>query len=203
MTGAVRPSTSAAKIGDRSRTLISFNDLGIPKKACHIQRSCEAAASRIIVSSRQWPVYFSCHAIGHFSHFQCIQSILSNIPGNPRCSPIDNNRQISASFGALRYQSPKTSTIALTKALRLSIAVVSPIRRYSSIRSARIPYTSILWAAVIFWRQDKPRTPRASVLSLKLFYLTKLYPVIDKIYILSVYLVNLFLGISCTWDPPT
>jgi len=53
--------------------------------------------------------------------------MLPNIPENPRCSPIDNNRQISASIGALRYQSPKTSTIALTKALRFSIAVLSPI----------------------------------------------------------------------------
>jgi len=70
--------------------------------------------------------------------------MLPNIPGNPHCSPIDNNRKISASFGALRYQSQKTSTIALTKALRLSIAVVSPIRRYSSVRSAGIPYVSIL-----------------------------------------------------------
>ena len=67
--------------------------------------------------------------------------MLPNILGNPCCSSIDNNRQISASFGALRYQSPKTSTIALTKALRLSIAVVSPIRRYSSVRSRGIPYT--------------------------------------------------------------
>jgi len=138
-----------AKIGDRSRTLISFNDPGIPKKACYIQRSCEATASRIIVGSRQWPVYIPCHAIGHFFHFQCIQSMLPNIPGNPRCSPIDN-QQISASFGALRYQSPKTSKIALTKALRLSIAVGSPIRRYSSLRSAGISYASILWAAVTF-----------------------------------------------------
>jgi len=70
--------------------------------------------------------------------------MLPNIIGNPHYSSIDNNRQISASFGALRYQSPKTSTIALTKALRLSIAVVSPIQRYSSVRSAGIPYASIM-----------------------------------------------------------
>jgi len=79
-----------------------------------------------------------------FLPFPMQQSMLPNIPRNPRCSPIDNNRQISASFGVLRYQSPKTSMIALTKALRLSIAVVSPIRRYSSIRSAGILYASIL-----------------------------------------------------------
>jgi len=70
--------------------------------------------------------------------------MLPNIIGNPHYSPIDNNRQISASFGALRYQSPKTSMIALTKALRLSIAVVSPIQRYSSVTSAGIPYASIM-----------------------------------------------------------
>jgi len=79
-----------------------------------------------------------------FLPFPMQQSMLPNIPRNPRCSPIDNNRQISASFGVLRYQSPKTSMIALTKALRLSIAVVSPIRRYSSVRSAGILYASIL-----------------------------------------------------------
>jgi len=66
--------------------------------------------------------------------------MLPNIPRNPRCSLIDSNRQISTSFGAFRYQSPKTSTIVLTKALRLSIAVVSPIQRYSLVRSVRIPH---------------------------------------------------------------
>jgi hypothetical protein len=45
--------------------------------------------------------------------------------------------------------------------------VLSPIQRYSSVRSAGIPYTSILWVEVTFLRQDKPKTPRAFVLCLK------------------------------------
>jgi hypothetical protein len=72
--------------------------------------------------------------------------MLLNISRDPHCSLVDNNQAISVSFGALRYESPKTSTIALTKAksLRFFIAVLSPIQRYSSVRSAGIPYTSIL-----------------------------------------------------------
>ena len=54
------------------------------------------------------------------------------------------NRPILVSFGALRYQSPKTFTIALTKALRLSIIMFFPIQRYSLVRSKGIPYANIL-----------------------------------------------------------
>ena len=103
----------------------------------------------------------------HFSHFQCMQPMLPNILENPRCSPIDNNQLKSVLFGALRYHFPKTSTINLKKALRLSILMFSPIQRYSSVSSARILYTNILWTTITFWRQDKPRTPRAFVFCLK------------------------------------
>ena len=41
----------AVKMDDRSRALISFSDSRMSKKACHIQRSCEFIASKIIISS--------------------------------------------------------------------------------------------------------------------------------------------------------
>ncbi|KAJ0666615.1 hypothetical protein HanPI659440_Chr17g0668761 [Helianthus annuus] len=64
---------------------MSLSEPGIPKNACHIQRSYEATPSKIIVGSRMWPMYIiPFQAVGQFFHFQCIQSMLPSIPGNPR-----------------------------------------------------------------------------------------------------------------------
>ncbi|KAG6661558.1 hypothetical protein CIPAW_03G182400 [Carya illinoinensis] len=51
---------------------MSLCEPGIPKNACHIQRSYEATASKIIVGSRMWPEYIPFQAAGQFFHFQCM-----------------------------------------------------------------------------------------------------------------------------------
>ncbi|KAG2667638.1 hypothetical protein I3760_13G048100 [Carya illinoinensis] len=143
---------------------MSLCEPGIPKNACHIQRSYEATASKIIVGSRMWPEYIPFQAAGQFFHFQCMQSMLPSIPGNPRCSATASNRVISLAFGDRRYSSEKTLTIVSENFFRLSIAVLSPIRMYSSIKSPVTPYAIILSAAVIFCIEDKPSLPAESLL---------------------------------------
>ena len=54
----------SSKTGDRSRTLISFKVPGGPKKACHIQRSCEATASKTIVGFPDPRAYCPFQAAG-------------------------------------------------------------------------------------------------------------------------------------------
>ncbi|KAG2666541.1 hypothetical protein I3760_15G067400 [Carya illinoinensis] len=95
---------------------MSLCEPGIPKNICHIQRSYEATASKIIVGSRMWPEYIPFQTAGQFFHFQCMQSMLPNIPGNPH------------SFGDRKYSSEKTLTIVLENRFRLSITVLLPIR---------------------------------------------------------------------------
>ncbi|KAG6657212.1 hypothetical protein CIPAW_04G074100 [Carya illinoinensis] len=143
---------------------MSLCEPGIPKNACHIQRSYKATASKIIVGSWMWPEYIPFQAAGQFFHFQCMQSMLSSIPGNPCCSPTNSNRAISLAFGDRKYSSEKTLTIVSENLFRLSIAVLSPIRMYSSIKSPVTPYASILSAAVIFCIEDKPSLPALSLL---------------------------------------
>ncbi|KAG6651088.1 hypothetical protein CIPAW_06G087300 [Carya illinoinensis] len=135
-----------------------------PKNACHIQRSYESTASNIIVGSRIWPEYILFQAAGQFFHFQCMQSMIPSIPENPRCSPTSSNRAISLAFRDRKYSSEKTFTIVSENFFRLSIAVLSPIRMYSSIKSPVTPYASILSAAVIFCIEDKPSLPALSLL---------------------------------------
>ncbi|KAG6666478.1 hypothetical protein CIPAW_01G033100 [Carya illinoinensis] len=135
---------------------MSLCESGIPKNACHIQRSYETIAFKIIVGSRMWPEHIPFQAAGQFFHFQCMQSMLLSIPGNPRCSPTSSNRAISLAFGDCKYSYEKIRTIVLDNFFRLSIAVLSPIRMYSSIKSPLTPYASILSAAVIFCIEDKP-----------------------------------------------
>ncbi|KAG2678935.1 hypothetical protein I3760_11G027000 [Carya illinoinensis] len=90
---------------------MSLCEPGIPKNACHIQRSYEATASKIIVGSRMWPEYIHFQAAGQFFHFQCMQSMLSSILGNLRCSPTSTNWAILLVFGDHKYSSEKTLTI--------------------------------------------------------------------------------------------
>ena len=79
-----------------------------------------------------------------------MQSMLPNIPGNPRLSPWANNLAMSSLFGDLKYSSKKISTTAATKFFKLSIAILYPILTYSSIKSVVTLYASILTVAVIF-----------------------------------------------------
>ncbi|KAG6666920.1 hypothetical protein CIPAW_01G064300 [Carya illinoinensis] len=143
---------------------MSLCEPGIPKNACHIQRSYEATASKIIVGSRMWPEYIPFQAAGQFFHFQCMQSMLPSIHGNPRCSPTSSNQAISLAFGDRKYSFEKILTIVSVNFFRLSIAVLSPIRMYSSIKSSATPYASILSAAVIFCIEDKPSRLALSLL---------------------------------------
>ncbi|KAG2678707.1 hypothetical protein I3760_11G014900 [Carya illinoinensis] len=100
-----------------------------------------------------WLEYIPFEVAGQFFHFQCMQSMLSSIPGNPRCSVTASNRVISLAFGDCRYSFEKTLTIVLEKFFRLSM--LSPIRMYSFIKSPVTPYTSILSVVVIFCIEDK------------------------------------------------
>nr|TKW18679.1 hypothetical protein SEVIR_5G446900v2 [Setaria viridis] len=52
---------------------MSLFDPGVPKNACHIQRSCEATASSITVGTLWSPrVFCPFHATGQFFHCQCM-----------------------------------------------------------------------------------------------------------------------------------
>lgn len=135
-----------------------------PKKACQIQRSCEATASRMIV---RWPlsprVYWAFHAFGHCLQAQCMQSILLSILGNPwRCSCMSNNRAQSEGVGFLKYWPRNISTILRQKRFSASIAVVSAMRKYLSRWSAEQPCPSWHRAAVHFWMVVKPSFPTTS-----------------------------------------
>ena len=137
-----------------------------PKNACHIQRLNDATTSKTIVGSRIWPECWPFHAAEQFFHFQCMQSMLPGIPRNPRLSPLAKSLAMSSLFGDLKYSLKKISTIVLTNFFKLFIAVDSPIHTYSSIKLAVTSYASIISAAVIFWREDKP-----SLWALSLFWI--------------------------------
>jgi len=57
VTFGARPANISSKLGDRWSTLISFNESGVPKKACHIHKSNDATASKIIVGFPLLPAY--------------------------------------------------------------------------------------------------------------------------------------------------
>ncbi|KAG6627417.1 hypothetical protein CIPAW_15G126200 [Carya illinoinensis] len=130
---------------------MSLCEPDITKNACHIQRSYEITASKIIVGSRMWLEYIHFQAAGQFFHFQCMQSMLPSILGNPCCSPTSNNRAISLAFGDHTYSFQKTLTIVSENFFRLSIAMLLPIR-------------IILSAKVIFCIEDKPSLLALSLL---------------------------------------
>ncbi|KAJ0904268.1 hypothetical protein HanRHA438_Chr07g0299961 [Helianthus annuus] len=90
---------------------MSLCEPGIPKNVCHIKRSYEATASKIIVGSRMWPEYIPFQAVGQFFHFQCMPSMLLSIPGNLRWSATTSNLVISLEFGDRRYSTEKILTI--------------------------------------------------------------------------------------------
>ena len=148
--------------GDLSRTLMSLFPPAKPKNACHIQVDWSAMASRMTLRmpslSWNWP----CRALGHFSHVQCIQSRLPNIPRKPRAVLMSICFLKFASVGCCKYVSPKQAQMAFTQRLMPTRAVVSPMQMYSSQASARSPYASIRTAAVHFCKLNNPNLPRAS-----------------------------------------
>jgi hypothetical protein len=73
-----------------------------------------------------------------------------SIPGNPRAAFSSKSLAVSSALGALKYVVPKTCIMATTNLLTHLIAVLSPMAKWSSIRSAGIPYANILKAAVTF-----------------------------------------------------
>ncbi len=164
--GAV-PFARVEKRGDWSSPLISLCDPGMPKYAFQFYKSYVATASNTIVGSYSFPVYCLFHAEGQFFHAQCIQSRLPSIPGKPRCSLTLKMRSVSSWVGVRKYSSPKASTTARQKRWRLFIAVLSPMRTYSSstyssIASAGEPYASCRSAAIVFCIVDKHALPIAS-----------------------------------------
>ncbi|MFS7963080.1 hypothetical protein Hanom_Chr08g00733951 [Helianthus anomalus] len=82
---------------------MSLHVPGVPKNACHIHKSYDATASKIIVGLPLIPAYCPAQAVGQFFHSQCIQSILPTIPGNPRSAPTWSSLAKSPLFGLLSY----------------------------------------------------------------------------------------------------
>ncbi|KAG2714295.1 hypothetical protein I3760_03G020000 [Carya illinoinensis] len=118
----------------------------------------------MLVGSRMWPEYIPFQVTVQFFHFQCMQSMLSNIHRNLHYSAIASNRVISLAFGDRKYSFEKTLTIVSENFLRLSIVMLSSIRMCLSIKSPVTPYASILSATVIFCIEDKPNLPALSLL---------------------------------------
>jgi hypothetical protein len=58
-------------------------------------------------------LYCPCQANGHFFHSHFMQSMLSNIPGNPLDLSVNNRWVVSPTFGSLGYSLANTYTTAL------------------------------------------------------------------------------------------
>ena len=58
------------------------------------------------------PLYIPCQANGQFFHFQCMQSMLPSIPGNPLAAFWARIRAVSSALGVLKYCGPNTATTA-------------------------------------------------------------------------------------------
>ena len=125
--------------GDRSRMLRSLFVPGVPKKLCHIHQFWVATASKTIVGSFSFPVYWPDHAVGQFFQPTCMQSRLPKQPGKPReefCLSISSK---SSSVGFLKYFVPYTEITDSVKCFNVCRAVVSPMRTYSLVASAETP----------------------------------------------------------------
>jgi hypothetical protein len=155
------------KTGDLCKTLMSLHPPGMPKYACQIQRSWVATTSRIIVGYLPQLVNWPFQAVGQFHQTQCNQSIIPNIPSHPHCSLKARMRAMLPLVGAQRYCSPNTLMMAAQKWLRVSWAVDSHIRTYSSTASVGTPYARMQMAATHFWRGDNPAPLAASYLKWK------------------------------------
>ena len=105
--------------------------------------------------------YWPCHAGGQFFHFQCMQSIEPNIPGNTCASPICSRRLMSLLFGLLKYSSPNISLTPLKKASKNWIAVHSSILMYLSTLSAGDLYANIQIFVVHLCNGERPPLPIA------------------------------------------
>jgi hypothetical protein len=81
-----------------------------------------------------------------------MQSMELGILGKLCTSLFFNSRGISWALGALKYLGLNTSTIATTKRLKDLIAWISLIAKWSSTRSAGMPYVIIHNARVTFWQ---------------------------------------------------
>jgi hypothetical protein len=87
---------------ERQKLLLEKKKLNDAKYACHIHRSYDATASKIMVGCLPRPVNMPFHELGQLRHSQCMQSTLPSIPGNPHDSPTWRRRAISSALGARR-----------------------------------------------------------------------------------------------------
>lgn len=78
------------------------------------------------------------HATRQFFRFQCMQSMLPNLPGKSRASATCNRQSTSAWFGFPKYSSTNTS-MTLKKNFLMHSRVVLALFKYSSTQSAAIP----------------------------------------------------------------
>jgi hypothetical protein len=95
-------------------------------------------------------VNYTCHAMGHFSHSQCMKSKLPNILGNPKAEFMPIYLFKFARVGWYKYCNSKQLCTALQNLFMASKAVLSVRQQYSSVAFATPPYASILIAAVHF-----------------------------------------------------
>jgi hypothetical protein len=112
-------------------------------------------------------LYCPCQIVGHFSHTQCIQSMLPSIPGNPLSSALASRSDMTFALGVLRYVDQETFTIVRVNSLNFSCIVLSPMWKYSSNPSTSPPYASMRSAAVTFCTMLNWDTPAAFVLLTK------------------------------------
>lgn len=75
-------------------------------------------------------LYCPCQTVGHFSHTQCIQSMLPSIPGNPLSSALASRSDMSFALGVLRYVDQETFTTVRVNSLNFSCIVLSPMWKY-------------------------------------------------------------------------
>ena len=92
------------------------------------------------------------------------QSMLPNIPGNPRASPTWRKCSVSSTVGCHRYSGPNTSITPCIKFSKHSNEVLSASFKYSSRMLAVVPYASIRMVAVHFCNGESPRRPVQSTL---------------------------------------
>lgn len=142
--------------------LNSSRDPGLWTNECQILRSFEATASRTMVGFFSLPWNCPAHPAGQFFHCQCMPSTLPLHPGKPQASYSLIMVASCSLFGWPRNLSLNNTAISVMKCLRVTSAVVSPIRTYSSIESAAHPVANCRRHAVTFCSVDSPRTPHAS-----------------------------------------
>jgi hypothetical protein len=120
--------------------LTSLFDLATKKTMSNPHKYYEASASSMMIG---YPmphlVNYHLHSMGHFLHFQYMQTILTIIPGNLLSSPLVNSRLRSSIVGRWLYSSPKHEITSLWKYLKHYKIELFSILVYSSMVLATLP----------------------------------------------------------------